>query len=98
MAAAYTVNANQLAVYLEKAFSEAGMGDEPSTWRKQGTKSVNMCIFDGDMTTMTPGPAEADRSAVRVLVVISDGDAQLWMGATNDRGVIPIVDPASLSD
>ena len=67
-----------------------------SPWRDQPTKLVDMCIFDGDFDTMTPGPPEADRSAARILVVIADGEALLWQVA-RDKSDVSTTDPATMS-
>lgn len=96
LAAAYEVSGQQLAAYFEKAWAQPGIGNSPSVWREQPTKMVSMCLFDGDFMTQTPGPP-GDRSAVRVLVVIVDGDPQLWMIARTDRLSLPTTDPATIA-
>lgn len=90
LAAAYEVTGDQLATYMETTFAHT-----PSQWRDQPTKVVEMCVYDGDFDTMTPGPPGHDTSAVRVLVVISDGAADLW-AITRDRSSIPTTDPATM--
>ena len=54
-----------------------------------------MCLYDGDFMTMTPVPSTVDTSASRVLVVISDGDAEFW-AQTLDTATIPAIDPATM--
>jgi hypothetical protein len=97
LAAAYEVTGEQLATYLERASAENGLGDSPSVWRQQPTKVVDMCIFDGDLFTETSGPPEADRSAVRVVVVISDGVAHPWAIARKDQSSLPTTNPATMA-
>lgn len=96
LAAAYEATGDQLATYLETTSPE-GEGVSPSVWRDQPTKVVYMCLIDGDLFTQTPGPPEADRSAVRVLVVIADGEAHLWRIARKDRSAVPTTDPATMA-
>ncbi|MEP7158193.1 MAG: hypothetical protein ABI797_02105 [Chloroflexota bacterium] len=95
VAAAYEVTADELANYLEMRYSDNGLGGT-SVWRDQKTKIVDMCIFDGDFLTMTPGPPEADRSAVRLLVIIFDAQPLLWSWAT-DKTKLPTIDPATIA-
>ncbi len=90
LAAAYEVTGEQLATYLETTF-----GHGRSQWRDRPTQVVEMCIFDGDFDTMTPGPP-GDKSALRVLVVISDGVAQFW-ARTRETSAIPTTDPATMA-
>jgi hypothetical protein len=96
LAAAYEVTGDQLATYLERESAAGGLGDSPSVWREQPTKVVDMCLIDGDLFTQTPGPPEADRTAARVLVVISDGNPQLWAIARKDKSTLPTTDPATM--
>ena len=95
LAAAYEVTGDQLLTYLENARGQSGYGEPLTTWQRQPNKVVNMCLFDGEFETMTPGPPEADRSAVRVLVLIADGDALLWTIARKDRSLLPATNPAA---
>ena len=95
LAAAYEVTGEQLVSYLERQTGQDGYGEPLSTWQTQPTKLVDMCLFDGDFDTMTPGPPGHDTSAVRVLVLIADGEALLW-AITRDRESLPIDDPAVL--
>jgi hypothetical protein len=92
VAAAYRVTGEELATYLERRSSP---GDSPSVWRDQPDKLVDMCIIDGDLYTQTPGPP-GDRSAVRVLVVISDDGPLLWSIARKDKSGLPTTDPSTL--
>jgi hypothetical protein len=98
LAAAYEVTGDQLANYLEKKTFPAGQGVVRSQWRDEPTKVVDMCFIDGDFFTQTPGPPEADRSAVRVLVVIADGQPQLWAMARQDESALPTTDPATMPE
>lgn len=88
LAAAYEVTGEQLGAYRPSAFGPY------DPW--QENEVVDMCLFDGDFTTMTPGPPEADRSAVRVLVVISDRETLLWSIARKDQSALPTTDPATI--
>lgn len=97
LAAAYAVNGEQLASYLEQMHEANGVGGSASTWRDKPTQRLNMCIFDGDFTTLTPGPPGHDTSASRVLVLIVDGQADLWAIALEDQSAVPTTDPATLS-
>jgi hypothetical protein len=97
VAAAYDVNGSELAIYLERMHDEAGVGGYPSTWRDKPTQRLTMCIFDGDFTTLTPGPEGHDTSASRVLILIDDTHAFLWAIALEDASAIPITDPNTLS-
>ena len=92
LAAAFDVKGIQLATYMEMVD-----GGGHSTWRDQPDKDIRMCLFDGDFNTFTstPGP-EYDTSAVRVLVLVVDGQADLWALAKEDTSVLPAIDPASL--
>ena len=96
VAAAYEVTGAQLTSYFVKTLDADPNQTNGSDWWDQPTKRVDMCLYDGDFSTMTPGPPEADRSAVRVLIVISDGDAQFW-ASTRNKASIPATDPASIS-
>lgn len=98
VAAAYEVTGVQLATYLEAVHSANGSGAWRSVWREQPNKVVDLCLIDGDMRTQTPGPPEADRSAVRVAVVIEDDVAKLWEIARSDKSQLPITDPATVPD
>ncbi len=98
VAAAYEVTGEQLTKYFVKTLDADPDQSNGSDWWNHPTKRVDMCLYDGDLTTMTPGPPEADRSAPRVLVVISDGDAEFWASAREDRNVLPAIDPATLPD
>ena len=89
LAAAYEVTGDQLLAYLKRATGQDGYGEPLSTWQKQPAKTVDMCLFDGDFYTMTPGPPGADRSAMRVLVLIADGEALLWSMTRKDRSYLP---------
>jgi hypothetical protein len=95
VSAAYALTGDELASYLEKASSANGLGDSSSVWRTKAETVVQMCLIDGDLFTQTPGPPEADRTAVRVLVVISNGDAQLWAIARADKSQLPLRDTST---
>lgn len=97
LAAAYEVTGAQLDTYFERMHEVNGGGGYPLPWQDKPTKRLTMCIFDGDFTTLTPGPGGHDTSAPRVLVVIEDGLAQLRSIAREDPSVIPVTDPATLS-
>lgn len=98
VAAAYEVTGEQLTKYFVKTLDANPNQSNGSAWWNHPTKRVDMCLFDGDFTTMTPGPPGADKSAPRVLVVISDGDAEFWALAREDPNALPAVDPATLPD
>lgn len=94
LAAAYDVTGAELANYLETSFAQNAPGwSISSSWRDQPAATLSMCIFDGDFSTMTPGPPGHDTSAVRVLVVIAGTGPQLWR-ITRQAGAIPTNDPA----
>jgi hypothetical protein len=95
LAAAYQVTGAQLAAYIENNAAQGEMTFD-SMWRDQPSKVVDMCLFDGDFTTMTPGPPGHDNSAVRVLVVISDGVADLW-SITQAKSALPTTDPLTIA-
>jgi hypothetical protein len=90
LAAAYEVTGEQLAAYRPEAFGPY------DPWAEN--EVVSMCLFDGDFSTMTPGPPEADRSAVRVLVVIAERETLLWSIARRDEDVLPTTDPAKMTE
>lgn len=96
LAVAYDVTGIQLAAYMEMVDDIGGVGGVPSTWRDQPDKDIRMCLFDGDFNTLTPGPPGHDTSAVRVLVLVADGQADLWALARKDTSVLPAIDPATL--
>jgi hypothetical protein len=90
LAAAYEVTGAQLAAYEETFFDQI-----MSEWSDHPTDVVDVCIFDGDFDTMTPGPSGHDTSATRVLVVISAGRPELWAITRNKPG-IPTTNPATI--
>jgi len=97
LAGAYAVNGDQVADYLEYVHIAVGRDENtPSVWRDSASQDVVMCIFDGDFSTMTPGPPGHDTSAVRVLVVIADRLADLWAVARTDASTLPTSDPATI--
>lgn len=93
LAAAYAVTGEQLARYKSAAFDDGS--SIPSQPIADPTDTLAMCLFDGDFATMTPGPPQADRSAERVLVSISDGVPQLESIAKT-RSSLPTTNPALL--
>lgn len=95
VAAAYEVTGTQLTSYFVKTLNADPNHTNGSDWWDQPTKLVDMCLYDGDFRTMTPGPPGHDTSATRVLVVISDGDAQFWASTLN-KSAIPATDPAAI--
>lgn len=96
LAAAYEVTSGQLADFLERIGEQNGVGGSLLQLRDDPNKIVDVCTFDGDFTTKTPGPPGHNNTAVRVLVAIADGQAQLWAMAIKDRSVLPTTDPAKL--
>lgn len=96
LAAAFEVTGAQLTSYFVKTLNADPTQTNGSDWWDQPTKLVDMCLYDGDFRTMTPGPSGHDTSATRVLVVISDGDAQFWASTLNNAA-IPATDPATMS-
>lgn len=96
LAAAYEVTGEELATYIE-ATSDSMIAPGQSTWHDQANKVVDACLFDGDFVTKTPGPPGHDTSAVRILVVISDGQAFPWAIARKDPTTLPITDPGTLT-
>lgn len=96
LAASYEVTGAQLDTYFARMHETNGGGGSPLPWEDKPNKQLTMCIFDGDFTTLTPGPPGHDTSSPRVLVVIEDGLADLWSIALEDRSVIPTTDPATL--
>lgn len=97
LAAAHKVTGAQVAAFLEDVARQNGAGGTVGTWRDQPTDLVDVCIFDGDFYTMTPGPPGHDNTAVRVLVTVAGGQAQLWAIARKDGSAIPTSDPAASS-
>jgi hypothetical protein len=76
VAGAFEVTGVQLANYFRTVLNQTGSNG--SVWWDQPTKWVDLCLFDGDFNMMAPGPSGHDTSAARVLVVISNGDAEFW--------------------
>lgn len=93
IAAAYEVTGEQASRYFETVFNN---GDNGSDWWNQPTKLVDLCFFDGDFETQTPGPSGHDTTFAHLLVVISDGDAQLWALSHKDQPPLPTTNPATI--
>ena len=89
MAAAFESTGAQLTRYFVTTLDADHNQSNGSDWWGQPTKLVDLCLFDGDFTTTTPGPPGHDTSAARVLVVISDGDAQFWASTKNQQSFQP---------
>ena len=96
LAAAFKVTGAQLTSYFVTTLNADPNHSNGSDWWGHPTKMVDLCLYDGDFTTMTPGPPGNDTSAARVLVVISDGDAQFWARTLN-KAAFPAIDPASIA-
>jgi len=94
VAAAYEVTGAQLTRYFVMTLNANPNFSNGSDWWNQPTKLVDMCLFDGDLSTMTPIPTGSS-DASRVLVVISNGDAEFW-AQTMQNEFLPAVDPAAL--
>jgi hypothetical protein len=92
LAAAYAVSASDLDRYLSDQASKAGIELGSTGWASDRSDAVAMCLFDGDFLTNPSGPLGHDRSAVRVLVVVVDGKAQLWSIA-REKAALPARDP-----
>lgn len=97
LAGAFEVTGAQLTKYFIKTLHADRNHTNGSDWWDQPAKIVDMCLYDGNFSTMTPGPPEADRSASRVLVVISPGDAQFW-ASTRDVSNLPALETATRID
>lgn len=96
LAAAFEVTGAQLTSYFVTTLNADPNHTNGSDWWGQPTKLVDLCLYDGDFTTVTPGPAGNDTSAARVLVVISDGEAEFWARTLN-KSALPATDPATIS-
>lgn len=96
LAAAFEVTGEQLTSYFVTILDADRNQSNGSDWWDEPEKLVELCLYDGDFTTMTPGPEGNDTSAIRVLIVISDGDPQFW-ARTRDIATIPATDPATMS-
>lgn len=95
VAGAYDVTGTQLTNYFVRTFDQSADQSNGSVWWNKATERAVMCLYDGDFQTMTPGPEGHNTRASRVLVVISQGEAEFW-ASTIDKLTIPAVDPASL--
>jgi hypothetical protein len=96
LAAAYEVTGAQLTNYFVTILDADPDQSNGSDWWDEPEKLVDLCLYDGDFTTMTPGPEGNDTSATRVLVVISDRVPEFW-ARTRDSAAIPATDPATMS-
>jgi hypothetical protein len=96
VAAGYEVTGAQLSTYFIKYLDVTRPEGNGSDWWKDPAKQVDMCLYDGDFTVMTPVPTGYGSQATRVLVVISDGQPEFWALATSDDH-LPVIDPATLT-
>jgi hypothetical protein len=96
LGAAYEVTGAQLTNYFVTILDADPNHSNGSDWWDQPQKLVDLCLYDGDFTTTTPGPEGNDTSAARVLVVISHGISEFW-ARTRDRANLPATDPATMS-
>jgi hypothetical protein len=97
VAGAFAVTGAQMTTYIVRTFNQLRGQSNGSDWWDQPSKTVDLCIYDGDFKTMSPGPEGHDTSATRVLVVISSGNAEFW-ASTLTQTAIPAVDPATMRD
>jgi hypothetical protein len=95
IAAAYEVTGEQLTRYFITVLNHGEMSNG-SDWWNQAANVVDLCIFDGDFDTQTPGPPGHDTTAVRVLVVIDGSGAFSWAFCFSDPCGIAITDPATI--
>lgn len=95
IAAAYEVTGEQLTRYFVRELNYSEMSNG-SVWWNQPTKIVDMCLFDGDFDTTTPGPPGHDISFAHLLVVIDDGKPELWALSHKDQPPLPTTDPATI--
>ena len=97
IAAAYEVTGEQMTNYFVVELDHGEMSNGADWWNSK-TKTVDMCVFDGDFEAQTPGPPGHDTNATRVLVVIDGSDAFSWAFCFRSQTScgIPTTDPASL--
>lgn len=98
VAAAYEVTGKQMSRYFIVALDHSDMSNGADWWNS-ATKIVDMCVFDGDFETQTPGPPGHDTNATRVLVVIDGSDAFPWAFCFSNMSScgIPTTDPATIA-
>ena len=95
VADAFETTAGDLSNYVLRYSDPTGGGGPTSDWRS-APGAITVCWFDGDLMTETPGPPGHDTSAVRVLVAISGGEAELVAIARHDSSLLPTIDPATV--
>jgi hypothetical protein len=98
IAAAYEVTGEQMTRYFITALHHSDMSNGADWWHDP-SRLVDMCVFEGDFITMTPGPSPSGDitptgnvgpTVTRVLVVIDNGNAEYWASG------VPLTDPASI--
>lgn len=97
VAAAYEVTGEQMTNYFVVQLNHGGISNGADWWNSP-TKTVDMCAFDGDFQTETPGPPGHDTNATRVLVVVDGSDVFPWAFCFSNQTScgIPTADPATL--
>jgi hypothetical protein len=92
IAAAHEVTGEQLTRYFITELGQSDMSNGADWWHDP-SRLVDMCVFEGDFITMTPGPSPTGNvtpTATRVLIVIENGDAEFWAIG------VPLTDPATI--
>jgi hypothetical protein len=100
IAAAHEVTGEQMTRYFVTALHHSDMSNGADWWHDP-SKLVDMCVFEGDFITMTPGPSPSGDvtptgnvgpTVTRVLVVINNGDAEFWASGSG----VPLTNPATI--
>ena len=95
IAAAYEVTGEQMTRYFDAVLNQGG--NNGADWWNSPTKTVDMCVFDGDFEAETPGLPGDDTNATRVLVVSDSSDTMSWAFCFSSQSSceISLADPAT---
>lgn len=91
---AFNVTGLQLANYLETIAERGGGFSFDSPWRSRAEESLALCFLDGSFTSTLPGPPGHDTTADRAIVIVADGQPELYAAGKQDD--IPVEDPTTL--